>query len=220
MLSNLAHWSGYASILGGILFGAAIVLHPLRDGSSVFNSGAAYGTIHYMGVFGLIFQLFGLVGLYIREAEALGNRGLISFIVLFFGQVLWAVGLAIDGAVNPLLAQFAPETVHAGADIYRNLSIIGLPALGLFLLGYILFGANLLYAKVQPRLGSLLLTIGAPIYIIGGISLFILGPASPVVSLIEVAGALPLGLGYILLGFNLLSGTKTQVGQVSYSSSH
>lgn len=32
MLSKLAHWSGYASILGGLLFGVAIVLHPLRDG--------------------------------------------------------------------------------------------------------------------------------------------------------------------------------------------
>jgi hypothetical protein len=219
MLSKLVHLSGFASILGGLLFGVAIVLHPLRDGISIFNSGATYGAIHYLGVFGLIFQLLGLVGLYIREAEAMGNRGQLSFIVVFFGQVLWAVGLAMDGAVNPLLARFAPETVHAGADAYGNQLIIGLPALGLFFLGYILFGASLLRAKVQPRLGSLLITIGAPLYIVGGISLFVVGPASPIVSLIEIAGAIPLGLGYILLGFNLLSGANLQVGQTSYSTS-
>ncbi len=218
MLSKLAHWSGYTSILGGLLFGAAVVLHPLRDGISVFNSGAAYGAIHNLGVFGLTFQLLGLVGLYIREAEALGNRGQISFIVAFFGQVLWTVGLAIDGAVNPLLAQFTPERVHA-ADAYPNQLLIGLPALALFFLGYLLFGESLLRAKVQPRLGSWLITIGAPIYIIGGISLFALGPASPLVSLIEIAGAIPFSVGYILFGFKLRSGANLPVGQTSYSSS-
>jgi len=218
MLSKLAHWSEYASILGGLLFGAAVVLHPLRDGVSVFNSGAAYGFIHNVGVYGLIFQLLGLVGLYIREAEALGPRGQISFVVVFFGQALWAVGLAIDGAVNPLLAQFAPETVHA-ADAYPNQLIIGLPALALFFLGYLLFGTSLLRAKVQPRLGSWLIIIGAPLYIIGGISLFPLGPASPIVSLIEIAGGIPFSVGYILFGFKLRSGANLLVGQTSYSSS-
>ncbi len=219
MLSKLVHWSGYASILGGLLFGVAVVLHPLRDGISVFNSGAGYGAIHYLGVFGLMFQLLGLVGLYIREAEPMGSQGQFSFIVVFFGQVLWAVGLAIDGAVNPLLARFAPQTVHAGADAYGNQLIIGLPALGLFLMGYILFGVSLLRARVQPRLGSWQITIGAPLYIVGGISLLIVGPASPIVSLIEIAGAVPLGLGYILLGFSLLSGANLLVGQTSYSAS-
>jgi hypothetical protein len=210
MLSKLAYWSGYASILGGLLFGAAVVLHPLRDGVSVFNSGAAYGAIHNLGAFGLMFQLLGLVGLYIREAEALGQPGLTSFIVAFFGQVLWAVGLALDGAVNPLLAQFTPETVHT-SDAYPNQLLIGVPALALFLLGYILFGANLLRARVQPRLGSLLITIGAPLYVVGGISLFVLGPASPIVSLIEILGAIPFSAGYIFLGFQLRSRLQSQV---------
>jgi hypothetical protein len=74
MLSKLVSWSGYASILGGVLFGVAVVLHPLRDGISIYNSGVAYGAIHNLGVFGLMFQLLGLIGLYIREAEAMGNE--------------------------------------------------------------------------------------------------------------------------------------------------
>jgi hypothetical protein len=106
-----------------------------------------------------------------------------------------------------VLAQFAPETVHSGADIDPNFLTIVLPVLGLFFLGYIVFGANLLAAKA-PRLGSWLMTVGAPIYIVGGINIFILGPASPTVSLIESAGAIPLGLGYILLGFKLRSGVN------------
>jgi hypothetical protein len=139
--------------------------------------------------------------------------------VAFFGQVFYICLLVVDGLLNPVLAQFAPETVHSGADIDPNSLTIVLPALLLFFLGYIVFGTSLLSAKAQPRLGSWLITLGAPIYIVGGISIFIIGPASPLVSLIEMAGAIPLGLGYILLGFNQRSGVNLPVGQKSYSAS-
>lgn len=219
MLSKLAKWGGYTSILGGLLFGMAVVLHPLRDGISVYNNGAAYGAVHNLGVFGLMFQLFALVGLYIREADVMGRRGLLSFVVVFFGQTLYICLLVVDGLLNPVLAQYAPELVHSGGDIDPNLMTIVLPALALFFLGYIGFGTSLLIAKAQPRLGSLLITVGAPVYIIGGISIFILGPASSVVSLIEIAGAIPLGLGYILIGLKLRSGMNLPGAENSYLSS-
>jgi hypothetical protein len=218
MLSKLVSWSGYASILGGLLFGVAVVLHPLRDGMSIFNSGVAYGAIHNLGVFGLMFQLFGLIGLYIREADTMGQRGLNSFVVVFFGQVLYICLLVVDGLRNPLLAKYAPATVHTFADNDPNLLTIVLLALLLFFLGYIVFGSSLLSAKTLPRLGSLLITIGAPIYIIGGINIFIIGPASPIISMIEIAGAIPLAYGYILLGLKLRSGVNMYAGQTSYSS--
>jgi hypothetical protein len=223
MLSRLVKWSGYASIFGGVLFGVAVVLHPLRDGISIFNSGVAYPIIHDLGVFGLMFQLLGLVGLYIREAEAMGKRGLTSFLVVFFAQLFYILLLVVDGAVNSVLSIYDIKLVHAtsvaGVDprLSINLFIIGLPALVLFFLGYSLFGASLLRAKVQPLLGSLLITIGAPVYIIGGINIFILGPASPIISIIEIAGAIPLAIGYVLLGLKLRSEAAMRVGQASYA---
>ncbi len=217
MLSKLVNWSGYASIVGGVLFGVAVVLHPLRDGNSIFNSGVAYGAIHNVGVFGLMLQLFGLVGLYIREADTMGKRGLTSFVVVFFGQVFYICLLVVDGLRNPLLARFAPDAVHTVADSDPNLFAMTLPALGLFFLGYILFGVNLLHTKSLPRLGILLMAIGGPIYIIGGVNIFILGPASPIVSLIEILGAVPLGIGYLLLGFELRSRGNIPVSETTYS---
>lgn len=193
------------------------MLHPLRDGISISNSGVAYGAIHNLGVFGLMFQLLGLIGLYIREADALGQRGLNSFIVVFFGQLLYICLLVVDGLRNPLLAKYAPATVHTFADNDPNQLTIVLPALLFFALGYIVFGLSLLSAKTEPRLGSWLITVGAPVYIIGGINIFITGPASPIVSMIEIAGAIPLAIGYILLGFNLRSKASMQVSQASYS---
>ncbi len=217
MLSKFVSWSGYASILGGVLFGVAVVLHPLRDGTSIYSSGVAYGAIHNLGVFGLVFQLLGLIGLYIRNAEAMGRRGLNSFIVVFFGQLLYICLLVVDGLRNPLLAKYAPATVHTFADNDPNQLTIVLPALLFFALGYIVFGSSLLSAKTEPRLGSWLITIGAPVYIIGGINIFIIGPASPIISMIEVSGAIPLAIGYILLGLKLRSGAGMQIGQANYS---
>ncbi len=217
MLTKLVSWSGYASIFGGLLFAAAVVLHPLRDGSSIAATGVAYGAIHSIGVLGLIFQLLGLIGLYIHEADGMGRRGLNSFIVAFFGQVLYICLLVVDGLRNPLLAKFDPAAVHTFADNDPNELAIVLPALLLFFLGYLLFGSSLLSAKTQPRLGSLLMMIGGPVYILGGINIFILGPASPIISLIEITGAIPFAIGYVLLGLKLRSGMSKQVGLTSIS---
>ncbi len=217
MLSKLVSWSGYASMIGGLLFAAAVVLHPLRDGNDIAATGATYGAIHNIGVFGLIFELLGLIGLYIREADAMGRRGLNSFIVVFFGQVLYICLLVVDGLRNPLLAKYDPAAVHTFADNDPNELAIVLLALLLFFLGYLLFGSSLLSAKVRPRLGSLLLMLGGPVYIIGGINIFILGPASPLVSLIEITGAIPFAIGYILWGLELRSGMSKQVNLTSVS---
>lgn len=218
MLSKLVSWSGYASMLGGLLFGAEVLLHPLRDGLSIENAGVAYGAIHNLGVFGLMLLLLGLVGLYVREAENMGQRGLNSFIAAFFGHVFYICLLVVDGLRNPLLAKYAPATVHTFADNDPNQLTIVFPALLLFFVGYVLFGSSLLSTKSMPRLAILLITIGAPIYIIGGVNIFIIGPASPIISLIEIAGAVPFALGYILLGLALHSGVETFVGQRKYSS--
>lgn len=218
MLLKLVRWSGYTSISGGLLFAIAVVLHPLRDGTSVLHSGGAYGAIHNLGVFGLMLQLFGLLGLYVREADELGLRGLISFVVVFFGQLFYISLLVVDGLVNPVLAQFAPEQVHSPGHIDPNFLTIVLPALALFFLGYVLFGATLLSRSSQPGLGALLITLGAPIYIAGGMSIFIIGPASPIVSMIEIAGAVPLGLGYIMLGLSARVGAGRQTEPATYSS--
>lgn len=205
MLSKLSQWSGYASIAGGALFAAAVVLHPLRDGISVLNSGVAYGAIHNLGVFGLMLQLYGLVGLYVQNAEEMKQRGLRSFVLVFFGQLFYICLLVVDGLLNPVLAKYAPETVHSGDDIDPNFMAIVLPALALFFLGYIWFGLALRSAAIKPALSNWLMMIGAPIYIIGGISIFIIGPHSSTVSLIEISGAVPLGLGYVLHGLRLRS---------------
>ena len=94
--STLTRWSGMAALLGGVLFIIAILVSLLL--SLVFfnpNEPPSQGAISFFYIFRAILALsgeallvLGLMGLYVRQSEATGIVGLISFLVTFFGLVL------------------------------------------------------------------------------------------------------------------------------------
>jgi hypothetical protein len=75
---------------------------------------------------------------------------------------------------------------------------IVLPALILFPVGYVLLAR--LLAGLGATWPGILLGVGAVVYTIGGLAIFALGPHSPTIQILEVAGALPYALGFVLLG--------------------
>ena len=80
-LSSFLRWSGVAGIAGGLLFAVGIPLHPLRDGQAV--NASPYSAIHVLIAVALSLVLFGLVGLYVRQADRLGKPGLYGFVLAF-----------------------------------------------------------------------------------------------------------------------------------------
>jgi hypothetical protein len=205
-LSNLTRWSGVAGVLGGVLFAIGIPLHPLRHGEAVNES--PYTAIHVLIAAALFLVLFGLVGLYIRQSEQLGQAGLYGFILAFIGNV-WSYGLIItEGFMWPAVGLYDPAVVHgfgANAVEARGSSLISIFFVGLvfFAVGYALFGLVTMRARVLPPWAGLLIAIGAVLYVIGGFSLPIVGPEAAMVTLIETSGALPFGLGFVRLGYAL-----------------
>jgi hypothetical protein len=61
-------------------------------------------------------------------------------------------------------------------------------------------------AAVLPRWGSLLIVLVAVLYVVGGFSLPLFGPESPLVTIIETSGAVLFGLGFIWLGYAVWTG--------------
>ncbi|MEO7912185.1 MAG: hypothetical protein ABIV47_21285 [Roseiflexaceae bacterium] len=210
--SQLSRWSGLASMLGGLLFAIAIALHPLRHGEAV--NASSYSAIHVLGAVALMLILFGLVGLYICQAEQLGTLGLYSFLLAFIGNVLTYGGLLSEGFLWPAVGLYDPAAVHSfdpnvvGARGSSLLPLIFFVGLAFFALGYALFGRALIRAGVLPRWGGVLIAIGAVLYVVGGFSLPLFGPESPLVTFIETSGAIPFGLGFIWLGYTLWSGAS------------
>lgn len=207
--ASLARWTGLAGMLGGVLFAVGIPLHPLRHGEAVNNS--PYSAIHVLIAVALFLVLFGLVGLYIRQAERLSRSGLYGFILAFIGNV-WTYGLIItEGFLWPAVAMHDPGAVHNfGPDVVgargSSLLFIFFAGLAIFAIGYFLFGLATMRAGVLPRWGGFLIGVGAVLYIAGGFSLPVLGPQSVTVTIIETAGAIPFGAGFLWLGYALFTG--------------
>jgi Na+-driven multidrug efflux pump len=104
--------------------------------------------------------LVGLVGLYARQSQAAGALGLVGFLVAFAGTVLVAGFVWASIFIAPAVATEAPEFLDAG------------PPPGLFLalitcaLGWLLFGIAALRARVYPRRATILLIVGAVIFVL------------------------------------------------------
>lgn len=206
--SILMRWSGLAAMLGGFLFAIGIPLHPLRHGEAVHES--AYSAIHVLIAFSLFLVLLGLLGLYARQSEQSGRLGLYGFVLALVGTI-WTYGLLItEGFLWPAVAMYDPSAVHnfgpdAVAARGSSLLMIFFLGLALFAIGYALFGVATTRTGQLPRLGGLLIAFGAVIYVVGAFSLPVLGPESLMVTIIETAGAIPFGAGFVRLGYALWS---------------
>lgn len=187
-----------AALLGAPLFLLGTVLHPARYGEGIAAAGYVYGITHDLQAIGLLLQAISLVSVYVLGAGRFGRSGVPAFFVALTGTLLWFGLIVIDGTRNPVLARYAPEIVHTFADHDPGVLIIVLPALLAFPVGYVLLGV--LLARHGAKWTGLLLGIGAVVYTTGGWAIFALGPHSPAIQVLEVAGALPYALGFILLG--------------------
>ena len=187
-----------AAQTGGPVFALGVILHPARDGDSIAAIGDIYGITHTVQAVGLLMVAFSLASAYAWSHDRFGTRGLTAFFVAMLGTLLWFALIVLDGSGNPMLARYAPELVHNSTDFDPVGAVIALPALIVFPLG------NLMLARVLARHGTaipaLLIGVGALVYTIGGVLIFPLGPHSPLVQILEVAGAVPYALGFVLLG--------------------
>jgi hypothetical protein len=132
LLSKVIRWGGLAAVLGGVLF----IIADLA--TLVFAAQGVVGVALFRIVVGSVagvLLLLGLVGLYARQAEALGVFGLVSFLVAFFGlalaqqNLLWTSVLANLGFIL-----FGASCLVAGA--YPRAAVIVL-VIGALLSGVI-----------------------------------------------------------------------------------
>ena len=197
MLSTkLIRWSGLALLLAGVLIAIPILLHPDETADPMAVLGSSWLIIHTIFIIGDILSLFGLVGLYTRQAQATGRLGLIGFILALIGSALFVGVLTIDSYVIPVLAAnpaTQPLLDEAGPLFGGPLGLIFMSAGVTFALGTLLTGITLLRGGVLPRWAGLLLLIGGPL----------LAFSPPLPHLVGTVGGVLLGASYIWLGYAL-----------------
>jgi hypothetical protein len=153
--AQLIRRGGLALFLGGVLWGGSEVGFGLLVGTAdplEYPQPAA--TILWLGLLAAtVFTLLGLPAMYAAQAERAGGLGLIGFVVVFAGTAL-VVGITWFGSfIQAAVAELIVASEAAGAVVEEPVMAgVGMMAsLGLYLLGWILFGVASLRAGVLPR---------------------------------------------------------------------
>jgi hypothetical protein len=187
----------------------ATIVHPSRETPEIIlEQELRLVAAHWLSAFSWGFLLLGLPGLYAAQSERAGRFGLVSFLMVFFGTLFFAISNHY-GFIAPVLAAEAPATLDA---INRYPPIIALNALLTvgFFLGFILFGIATLRARVLPRQAGILLIIGSPLNMVGAVLGLLVIEALWIVAIL---GSLALGLGVAWAGYSLWSHKEKAVFQ-------
>ena len=194
--SGLIRWSGLAAMVAAALLVVGDLLNlTVLFSSEPFSEEAKSGSYLFRQVLfllGVMLLLLGLVGLYTRQSQAAGTLGLVGFLVAYAGTVLGAGFLWASTFVTPALATEVPEFLDAGPPLGF------FPALSTCGVGWLLFGIATLRAGVYPRRATILLIVGAVIFVV----------PLPLTGIV-----LSVAVGW--LGFHLFAGSDATEAQAS-----
>ncbi|MFY0544083.1 hypothetical protein [Brevibacillus sp. H7] len=187
-MPSFLRFSGLCSIIAGILFLSM----------SVWSSISLEEIGSYADLIGMAFLLLGLVGIYLRQMNAVGVIGFLIFIFTFIGAVLWAGHSWVNAFVIPVLEEFSPQILNNPPEqIMTGVAISLYP----FFIGIMLFGIVTAWKAILPRWGALLLAV-VPILDFIPYGSYVSQPLA--------------GIGFIWLGYSLWKGSYEE-GKTSSS---
>ena len=203
--SRSIRWGGPAAMLGGALyvalFGVTVLIYSVFAEQTEGTFLGAHAFIHALDapIFALL--ALGAVGVYARQKARLGKLGKVGFyttlagfgLSVLGGLAVIAVGLAVsDEATLGILDVITHPLAHL-----------------LYAVGSLLFGIATYRAGILPRGGALMAAVG-PIWLF---ALFNLGFGDGQSFLIVFVPVVVTGLGWVWLGYALLSGRKGTVAE-------
>ena len=208
---------GFLRFAGGALAAAGVLTLLINAGLSPFlSSDASFAETAMSPVFfwrqslsalTALLLVFGSIGLYLAQAESLGQFGAVSFVSACVGSMLILATEWTQVFLVPELATAAPEALNALGDTegVGRYTLGTLIALAVFTLGWIAFAAASLRAHVFSRPGPILVIAGFfAIPILGGLLPGVWGFA---------AGNAVLGAGWVSLGQEIARGTRNGDGE-------
>ena len=204
---ELSRWSGIACSLAGVLFALATFIHPSKETPEIIlKQEFRLVTAHWLYTWFFGFFMLGLTGVYTAQAKQAGRFGFVSYLILFFGALFFAVSNNY-GLIAPVLAAHAPAMLDAINAYPSEVVLNGLLFIG-FYLGFIFFGITTLRARVLPRQIGILMIIGSPLNIVGSVLGLLLLEAFWIVAIL---GAFVMGLALLRAGYALWS-SKEAIG--------
>lgn len=200
--SKLIRWAGLSAMVAGILYMLVGMFHPLNILSSVTTT--RWAIVHDIASAMCFFGLFGMTGLYARQAEKSGWLGLAGYLLLSLWLVVIMGFTFAEAFIMPLLATGTPAFVQGWVGMFTGsasqVTLGSLPTLWnlsgpVYILGGLLFGIATFRAGILPRWAGVLLAAGC---VLGPVA--ILFPPE-----VQLKMAVPVGLALAWLGYALFS---------------
>ena len=209
--ATLMRLAGVSAMLAGLCLIVMGMFHPANVPESITT--ATWVNVHIIATAMSFFGLFGMVGLYVRQAEKSGWLGLAGFLLfsLWFGLVM--PFCFIEAFILPRLATSSPAFVAGWvgmfAGIPSEIDLGILPTLWnisnpMYILGPLLFGIATFRAGVLPRWAGALLVLGAVLPVVAAV----VPPAYQMKILI------PIGLALVWLGYALFAERREKAAEL------
>lgn len=192
--STLMRLAGLSAVLAGLCMVVMGLFHPVNIPEAVTTT--TWVNVHIAATAMSFFGLFGMAGLYARQAEKSGWLGLTGFVLIsiWFGLVM--PFSFMEAFILPRLATVLPEFVAGFLGMFTGvpseIDLGILPTLWnlsgpMFILGPLLFGIATFRAGVLPRWAGGLLAFGALLIPVGAM---VPAEYQPEVALLTIALAL------------------------------
>jgi len=205
--STLMRLAGLSAVLAGASYIVVGFFHPANVLSSVTTT--PWAIVHYFATAMGFFGLFGMAGLYARQAEKSGWLGPAGFVLLSLWLGIVMCFSFVEAFMLPQLATQSPAFVAALLGMFSStpsdINLGVLPALWtlsgpLYMLGGLLFGIATFRAGILPRWAAVMLAFGTAL--------------APIAALLppehESLVTIPVGLGLIGLGYALWAERRAQ----------
>lgn len=185
--------SGILFIVWWILLGISQVLSNSGDSLSQLVQSTTWIPINIIGLVALLFLVIGLMRILFEDESSLGLLGFLGVILSILGVVLFTSMQFDEIFVWPLLARYTDNLLEINGPMFTNPSwlsayiIMGI----LFTLGFIFIAVESLRRNIFPRIPSILMIIGAPIF----------GGGLYVPLMIRTIGLILLSISFIWIGF-------------------
>jgi hypothetical protein len=182
-----------AAILGGLLLAAGAALTTVSAGHQQFSDQVLTGVFTVSATLrftGGILMTWGIISLYLTQADRAGRLGLIAVIACLASMALQTGWMFCDLFAAPSFAHAAPQVLNG--DTPGRLAV-GAMAAWLANTSFILLGIVTLRARVLPKMSGLALIIA------GAITLVPLPADGPVYEVI-------IGIAFAVAGARALTG--------------
>src|SRR5829696_2023538 len=159
-LSPLSRHASMLSVTAAVLI---VLSQVMRLGlswllGSDWATTPAYTVTYSIALLGMGALLLAVTAIYTRGPAALGTLGLIGYLAAFLGTLMVAGDWWFEAFAVPRIATAAPEVLDL--PISGSVLVGAIATLGLYTVGWTLFGLAALRARAFPRAAALLLLAG------------------------------------------------------------